>query len=868
MGAGADGPDRDGAEGVAAPRRQAPAGRDLASEEDEGLGRAVGAPVVDQQVRDDDSIRIPFDFALNLRDDLPSGLYVPVFSGYTLAEDGSRMAWAQADTLPARLPLILNVGGVEKTRLLWTLFADDPSNGSRGVLPAEDAAYAALSNRVRFNSPTYILPPFAPGTRDPLTYPFEPYLLNQLPNSNDQFGAPLSPFQFPVEQGPAGELNVRITRPDGTVSDLGSTPIVQNQLASSPADERLRFGRQSPLNEYRLATLNPPFTARSFDQYGEYTIELSGTLEDTWGNAYEGGGTYTILSAELLDLTPGVMTGTPFVVGDALNFGLHVAPGFPAELTVTLLVYPLDGSNPIEQTVSGSANAHGYFQPDDAPFVFETPGEYVIEYEARYTDSAGRLWAASTRGAGVIAEANAPLIAHGERGLPGVRNDLRPAWFSLPEYASITRISAADATLSLPYHSGDVIRLPDGEANLLQPAIRVQDLSGAYANWLLNRLPENGEGMTLRQLASEGEMPVLMLNESESTSYFTATRPNVTVRQFVSGGDDGGLTLGWDNDDPLNQQPGAGVDGSRPNDFIFLFGGAVIDVPSGDADPIRSSAVYAALAVIGEDTPPRVFPPDRGAAGGADGGPLLMVNGQAYDAFINLTGVQPGDVLVVGDTVTVAGQVAPTIAAQVSTTYTAPSGEIQTFTGRANAIGMYYDPAAQFAVDQTGLWTVEVRVVLDGLTSAGQIEPPYPQGSILGTPDGRFTFTVLPRASEPLPWNSLLKNTIIPTVSPYNFSFTLPEDWTEIEAYYTLTTPGYVIEDDALRMNGRTFSYSYNAPQQSRTFPNLENDSSGGAFRSDVRTLTFTATGIDSSGTRQIRSRTFTLMHDHLITTE
>ena len=57
-------------------------------------------------------------------------------------------------------------------------------------------------------------------------------------------------------------------------------------------------------------------------------------MQDIWGNHYDGGGTYKVLAAELLDLTPGVLPGTPFEVGDALNFGLHISPGFPADVTV------------------------------------------------------------------------------------------------------------------------------------------------------------------------------------------------------------------------------------------------------------------------------------------------------------------------------------------------------------------------------------------------------------------------------------------------------------------------------------------------------------------------------------------------------
>ena len=813
------------------------------------IGDVITLPF--QLVRGAESISFPLDFSLTIPDDLPPGLYVPYFTGYTQVLDGERVRWETADAPPARVPLVVSVGGVTEARLLWTLFADDPSNGSRGILPAEDSAYAALSNRVRFNSPTYILPPFAPGTRDPITYSLEPYLLNQLANSSAEMVPPLIPFPFPN-----GELNLSIVRPDGTVNNVGSAPIVQNRLASA-GDERVQFGRQSPINEYHLTTLNPRFSARSFDQYGEYTVILTGSMQDAWGNRYEGGGTYTFLSAELLDLTPGVLPGTPFAVGDALNFGLHLSPGVPADVIVTLRVYPLDGSIPFENTVSGKANERGYFQPDDDPYIFDTPGEYVIDYEARYTGADGRLWAASTRGAGVIAGESPTLVAHGQRGLPDV-DDIRPAWFSLPQLVEAADIDSDQTAFSFPYYSGDVLWLQDGIDQLVDPVIRLQDTTGQYAQWL------NSENeIPTPQTASEGELPVLTLGASESYSYVSAVRPNVSVRQFVAGGDDGGLSLGWDGDDPHNQQIGAGIGGSRPIDYIFLFGGAVVRT-----DDLLDSAIYGALAVITEDETPRIFPPDRGAAGSADGGRLLTVKGQDYDAFFHLTGVQPGEVLALGDRVTVAGQVAPALAASVTTTFTAPSGRVVEFTGRANPVGAYFDPDARFVVDEPGVWTVDVQVAVDGVTSAGQVEPPYPQGGVLGANGGRFSIYVLPPESEPLNWNPLLRDTIIPIVSPYDFSFTMPADWTDINAYYTLTTPGYIIEDAELPMNGRSFTYTYNAPAQNRALPNLENDGSSGAHRADVRTLTFVATGIDASGTMQMRSRTFTLMHDHLITTE
>ncbi|MBI1259895.1 MAG: hypothetical protein GC204_20695 [Chloroflexi bacterium] len=830
-----------------------------------------------QLVRGASDIRFPLDFTLTIPTDLPAGLYAPTFTGFIqLAGSGERTRWSDTSAPPARLPLIVNVGGVENVRLLWTLFADDPSDGSRGILPDEDQSYAMLSNRVRFDSPTYILTPFKPGTRDPNPYPLEPYLLDQLPNSYVNDSAPLIPFKFP-----GGQLEATVTQPNGTVDSLGTVDIAQNQLSTAAADERTLFGAQSPVDEYRLTTLNPKFSAYSFTQYGEYTIQLSGDLQDLWGNHYVGGGTYKVLAAELLDLTPGVLPGTPFEVGDVLNFGLHISPGFPADVKVDLRIYPLDGSAMLEHTVTGKANARGYFQPTDIPLSFDTPGEYVIDYEVRYTGKDQRLWAASLRSAGAIAGAQSNIVAHGERGIPNTVTQQRPAWFSLPAYLQAAGLGNQSA-LFFPYHSGDVAWVSDGSASSITPVIRAQDLAlegtdDGYARWLIGALPNTvaANGESLSQLANEGELPVTLIGQgsgaalnptrlnSNSYTYISAVRPNVTVRQFVSGGDDGGLTLNWDQDDPLNRQIGAGLNGNAAGDYIFLFGGAVIREGN-----LRDSAIYGALAVVTHDDPLRIYPPDRGASGGADGGALLTIKGQPVDTFIDMTGVQPGEVLSLGDTLAVAGQVAPPLAASVNTTLTSPSGRVFQFSSKANAVGYYYDPAVHMTVDELGIWTVDVQVVQDGISSSGQSQAPFPEGSVLGANNQRFSVYVQPKDATPLEWNPLLTDTIIPIVSPYNFSFTLPTDWTRIQAYYTLTTPGYIIDDSPIHMNGRSFSYQYNAPLQNRASPNLENDGRSGTYVADTRTLTFVATGVDANGVFQIRSRTFTLMHDRLITTD
>src|SRR5690606_10326906 len=213
-------------------------------------------------------------------------------------------------------------------------------------------------------------------------------------------------------------------------------------------------------------------------QYGLYTINLSGTVDDIWGNRYTGGGTYEVLVAELLDMLPGVLPGTPFEVGDTFQAGLTLLPGVAADVSISARIYPLDGSRVIEHEISGQANPYGYFAGEG--FELTAPGEYIVDYEARFTDSEGRLWAASTRSAGVIASVEGSLVAHGRRGLDSYYDaPFRPAWFTTPNYGP----SDGPYRLRFPFHSGDVLWYVADSDNTVEPGLTVQDTAGAYTTW-------------------------------------------------------------------------------------------------------------------------------------------------------------------------------------------------------------------------------------------------------------------------------------------------------------------------------------------------------------------------------------------------
>ena len=828
-----------------------------------------------QVIRQGDKLLFGMPITLTLPDTIPPGLYVPIFQGWGQVGDSDRFAWkangllgeGDRDITPAytRLPFPIHIGRDpdQPIRLLWSLFHAHSSNGSLGIIPQEDQNRAALGNNIQFNSPTHILPPGADA-------PLEPHLINIMPNAYHISTAPLLPLLFPN-----GRVNTTIQRPDGDRDTLGSVPVIQNVLSTGTVDERTRFGTQAPLDVYRLATLTDTQAAPTFDQYGEYTVELSGFVEDVWGNRYEGGGTYSFVVAETLDMTPAVLPGTPFETGDTLNLGLHVAPGVPATVTVSARLHPLDGTEIIEQQATGTANPYGVFIPDQ-PFRFTKPGEYVIDYEARYTDTDDRLWAGSLRTAGVVGSENATLVAHGERGLTNTPSS--PAWL-FAEVAGATPTETA--RFYAPYHNGDIAWITDTTTSGLQPAVTVQDTDGAYAAWLAQTHPgyTAHDGTPITVLNQRDTLPVMTLGPDAAASagvalqpatvvndayaYLSYVTPSVTARQAVLGAAIEPGELFWDMNDPLLEQIGAGANGLRPGDYTFLFGGAVVRNPQAD---LQQAAIYSAMSVVigeNDDLGGRVFPPYQGAAGGPDGGPLLTLDGEARSLFFHPTSIRPGDVMITGDRLTLAGQVAPPLASNVDVTITAPSGAVTSYSGRANAIGHFYRPSQDILLDEPGVWDVAVTVTHTGASSASETtNPPHP------THTTRYPLYVVPAGNDRLNWGQA--NDIPFPIGLYNFTFDIPDGWTNLNGYLTVTMPGAVIENGPYPIQGTAMRYQLNPQALNARFPNYEGQNArvNGPASSDPLTLTFVFTGQNPSGAFDVLARQVLIRHDRLLTIE
>ena len=263
-------------------------------------------------------------------------------------------------------------------------------------------------------------------------------------------------------------------------------------------------------------------------------------------------------------------------------------------------------------------------------------------------------------------------------------------------------------------------------------------------------------------------------------------------------------------------------------------------------------AIYGSMAVMipaGTPLSQRVFPPFQGAAGGPSGGPILTIKGQEVDIFLTPVGVMPGSVLEVGDTFSFSGVMWPTLPSLAEVTISTPSGGTVALEGRANKVGYLYDSDDDFVVTEPGIYTVNVRVTHDGMTSAGPVEEPFPTGGFLGTSDGSYVFYVVPEGSANLlaidtarTGGELTQQTSFGGSYGFTIDGELPSGLTDVSLHYTTNMTGTVLESGPLSSQDDAFSYSYDVGALNADFPNVDPNPS------DTIVITLVVTGNDASG--------------------
>jgi hypothetical protein len=796
---------------------------------------------------------------VQLPEDLPAAIYRPILS-LDFAGVPSSTEWLAANVVretfgsnEAPLPP-MTVGEVNAPRLVWRLLMDDAVQGTRGAGAREDEGTFGLASQIVYQGAPYYTPPVDERTGQSLTYRLEPFLPTISFTDRRMPTPPLLPFELP-----GGQLRVEIREPDGTVRTLGPDPLAQsfNRTKTTRMGDDLNPGTVQLEDVYSLQAASDRFQA-SFGQYGHHVITMTGTVDDLWGNRYEGGGTYDVWIAHPLDIEAGVLPGTPLAPGDAFNPVLRLLPRVPAKVNLTLTLFPdSDPAQAIVHTISGRANRFGAFsqasQPADLPIVVDDPGEYRVDVTAIYTDANGVVHMGALTWGGVVMTplGEAHLVAHGRRGLDSLAY-IPNLWFVSSRDLVIPE-GAVSHTWN-PYANGDVLwsRQSDGPygGDSLLIGASMHDTVGAVEAAIEARAdrmhPEIAGPGSFEERVAAGELPLFISTRSGrppqlflrqigsvvpgevdqiAYSYRSSQRPGVRVREIVSeDGQNGGY---WRLDTLYDDQLSVGILGDQPHDFKFQYVGTVYR----DLDTGRNE--YAGQGTgwifIPDDDPlgSRVMPPFAGPGNGGwttEGGPLLILKGEEIHMFLLPTGVRPGEVLEVGEPVRFAGHLMPTLDSQVAVTVTAPSGTPFYVDGQANHVGYFYDPENDFIVTEPGRWSVDVRIWHDGQCSGGATVPPFPSGDVLGSDQGRYWFYVVPSEAQRLPLSSPRPGFLSfkGEVTPVTIGGALPEGLDTVTVDYTLSMPGYILKQGQATLRDGRYEILFVPVALHDEFPNLD----------------------------------------------
>ena len=745
------------------------------------------------------------------------------------------------------------VGDPAPVKLATTLLADTISEASRGgILALDDVGQWDIGPMVAARHQPVI--PRRDATGVPWRYQLELFVpLSRLPVRTPS-RSPAIPFVFSDS-----ELTVRITGPGDTDEILGPAPLTRLSVNAprTPWGDGLCQGSSCPNEIPQLMGSGDTFTFQ-FPVDGDYIVELDGHIFDQSGRRYAIGGIYDVTVANVLDIEPALVPGTPFEIGNALPVGLTIYPGFPADVDFTVLQIEPDGEE-TRITYSGQANQNGWWDGDGNSFNFERHGEYRVDIEARYKDPAGNLWAGRMTFGSAVATTDARFVAHGRRGAD--KPFTTQAWL----FASSVELEA-EGHWQFPYFNGDVIwGDPDNDkpGNVVFFKSSFQPIGDGHR--LLDRAIEQAERFSgnfpdvpFDRAVSVGQIPLVTAPAAEdgsrgalpeeinlwTYSYGVASRPGVRVREFIVGDDAGAMY--WGFNDAFQAQSGSGIAGDLPGDIKFMYIANVIrDSTSGEGLYGIHGSGWVHMQK-NDPLPSRVMPPFRGAAGGPDGGPLLTVHGREVDLLFVPMGVRPGAVLETGQSFRMAGPIMPTLPSMVDYRVVAPDGSIREFSGRANAVGYYYQPEDDFVVDQAGLWTVELLVTHDGDTSAGTVEPPFPTGGPLTPEPGVFRFVVEDPAEQrlnvvtdlatlaPWQWNFLINEA--------KFAAQLPDGFEAVNARVIVTMPGVVLVDEEIEPRQGWLRWDLDAFEMNRLASNFD---AGDGFY-DTVTVTFFAQ--DASG--------------------
>jgi hypothetical protein len=668
-------------------------------------------------------------------------------------------------------------------RIYWTLLSGYNSNGYRGVVADEDRGHFAISDRNII--PDEVILPL--GT----TYSLEPELRADTYDEQRNI-----PWNYS-----SGELSIQVTDPTGKTVDLGTLPYTGEKNG-------------------RPTTGNTRFTGWKPALYGQYTVVAKGWIADRWGNHYQGGGTYHFWIAKRLTMATATFQGQSYPVGSKYGRDMAFAPAVPADVTVKVDLYP-DSDPARVKTLhySGKASPGGIFGAAQGvqSFALDSAGEYHAHVLATYTDAEKTLWVSSMRHAGVVYPSDTTLIAHGKKLKIHDTNQLVDRGDSHYEgYVESDGDLRHLDHIDFPYNAGDVLLIAsegDG-ANKIEPVITYEIAnSGQEDDPKIQPI-----GATNVRIATSNGMSPHMYPEyiTDLAYYYGAgPRPGFMSRFLV--GEDGVRGPYWPTSSTnFGGQIGASNNGDIPGTPYRLLGGVVLRKK--DQAPMYGGYVATAFIMPKGTNNNRVI-----AAGSED---LTGADGQKFRFF--LVSLRPGMIYEEGTSFAPGFQIDPILPVHINCKLWRDGQVVKEWDGTGDASGSFAG-ADKVALDKPGLYSYTVQ-------SDWQGNP----GHVPGLPDdGGYIYVI--EKSRPAGPSGLKLGLKSQQSFKIEDGLVIPGVSTGDKVYFAAVTPGAVVDQGVLPVEGGKFQYKFDPAAVHQRIPiyDVENVRSGKRETGRVVHLTF-----------------------------
>lgn len=679
------------------------------------------------------------------------------FAARTFSNEAGTNCYYYSPTIPASGPhasgRMVDAATIQ-ARVPWLLLSGYNSNGYRGVVSDEDRHRFATSDRSLM--PDDVILPMYDDNGNRLSYSLEP----QFPADGIDANQNLS------WDWTSGSLSVKVFGPDGSVVDLGTFPVVA------------KSGNGPTTKMSALTTWRP-------QKYGRYAVETTGWVADKAGRRYEGGGTYRFWIAKRMTLATATFQGQPYPVGASYGRDIQFNPAVPADVTVNATLFVnSDAANTRTMTYSGKASPAGLFGAAQGmkSFPLSAAGEYWAHVLATFTDADGHLWVSTMRHAGIVYPSSSPVIARGKKVQVGSK------WVDRGDTKFEGHVHDTGeqhlAHIGFPYQAGDAILIgAEGQgANKIEPVLTYQ-MTGDNSAWD-NRL--NGVGTTnLSIKTSSGYSPHLYPEYITDIEYYYAAAPRPGfMGRFIVGESITRAPYWSVSPNSFGGQIGASPNGDLPGDIYRLLGGVVLRRRG--SDPMYAGYIASAFLLPKNSNNNRVIGP------GAED--LIGPTGERARFF--LVGLRPGTAFEVGGTFRPVLQIDPLVPASITFTLTYPDGRRQTASGTGDSFGYFAGPTA-WPLDVPGVYRYTARGTWNGFT-----------GRMPGLPESGGYFFVYSK-TKPAGASGIRIDGPAHRTYSATTGTTIAGSTRASKVYYTLLTPGAVIDQGELPVTGGKFQFRF-----------------------------------------------------------